>query len=297
MISEKKGILATKNGWTQALIWFCVMLLLTIVVMAIWTVLPINHQSTTALKWFQFFQTIATFFVPPFIIAYLCSQTPKAWLQLDISPKWWMLVGGIVIMIVALPGINLLADWNSRMSLPDCLKPLEELMRQQEEAAALLTERFLSGRGVEILVANVVLMALLPAMAEELTFRGVLQRLITNKHVAVWVVAFIFSAIHFQFFGFVPRMLLGVMFGYMLFWTGSLWIPITMHFVNNAVTVVAFWIIYNNNLNRDAIETIGTGDTLWLGITSLALTCVGIYCFWRLSRTMNNASSRTSSGS
>lgn len=308
----KKGILDGRNGWVKGLVWFGIMIGLTVLVMTVWTVLPIDHQATKALKWFQFVQTIMTFLLPPLLVAYLCSREPKDWLglklkaEIPVSLNIGIFIVAIVLMLVAIPGINLLAYWNSQMSLPDCLKSLEDLMRQQEEAAALLTERFLSGRGVEILVANVVLMALLPAMAEEMTFRGVLQRLIAKRgatggvlltarqHAAIWSVAIIFSAVHFQFFGFVPRMLLGALFGYALCWTGSLWVPITMHFVNNAATVVAFWIIYNNNLNRDVIETFGTGDTMWVGIVSLVLAGVGIYCFWRLSRTISKASSRIS---
>lgn len=289
-----QGKWKNSNGWSKGFLWLAIMLLLTLIVMAIWTVLPINHQATGALKWFQFVQTLATFFVPPLIVAWLCSDNPKRWLQIDTAPKWWMFVGAILVMIMALPGINLLADWNSRMSLPDWLKPLEDLMRQQEEVAQALTERFLQGKGIGMLLINVGLLALLPAAAEELTFRGMLQKLIPNKHVAIWVVAIIFSAIHFQFYGFVPRMLLGAMFGYMLVWTGSLWIPMTMHFVNNAVTVVAYWVIYNNNLNPNSVETFGTGETLWLGIVSLVLTGVGLYFCWRLSRTMSKASSRIS---
>lgn len=289
-----QGKWKNSNGWSKGFLWLAIMLLLTLIVMAIWTVLPINHQATGALKWFQFVQTLATFFVPPLIVAWLCSDNSKRWLQIDTAPKWWMFVGAILVMIMALPGINLLADWNSRMSLPDWLKSLEDLMRQQEEAAQALTERFLQGKGIGMLLINVGLLALLPAAAEELTFRGMLQKLIPNKHVAIWVVAIIFSAIHFQFYGFVPRMLLGAMFGYMLVWTGSLWIPMTMHFVNNAVTVVAYWVIYNNNLNPDSVETFGTGETLWLGIVSLVLTGVGLYFCWRLSRTMSKASSRIS---
>lgn len=289
-----QGKWKNSNGWSKGFLWLAIMLLLTLIVMAIWTVLPINHQAIGSLKWFQFVQTLATFFVPPLIVAWLCSDNPKRWLQIDTAPKWWMFVGAILVMIMALPGINLLADWNSRMSLPDWLKPLEDLMRQQEEAAQALTERFLQGKGIGMLLINVGLLALLPAAAEELTFRGMLQKLIPNKHVAIWVVAIFFSAIHFQFYGFVPRMLLGAMFGYMLVWTGSLWIPMTMHFVNNAVTVVAYWVIYNNNLNPNSVETFGTGETLWLGIVSLVLTGVGLYFCWRLSRTMSKASSRIS---
>ena len=195
-----KGCASNSPVWAKVIQWLGVVSLLTIVAMVGWSIVPCDHQSTTALKWFQFVQTIATFLIPPCIIAWLCSQKPKQWLQLDSKPAWWMVVSAIVIMVVALPGINLLADWNSRMSLPEWLKPLEELMRQQEDAAQRLTEQFLSGRGVELLVANIVLMAFLPAMAEELTFRGMLQKLIPNKHVAVWVVAILFSAIHFQFF-------------------------------------------------------------------------------------------------
>ena len=274
-----QGKWKNSNGWSKGFLWLAIMLLLTLIVMAIWTVLPINHQAIGSLKWFQFVQTLATFFVPPLIVAWLCSDNPKRWLQFDTAPKWWMFVGAILVMIMALPGINLLADWNSRMSLPDWLKPLEDLMRQQEEAAQALTERFLQGKGIGMLLINVGLLALLPAAAEELTFRGMLQKLIPNKHVAIWVVAIIFSAIHFQFYGFVPRMLLGAMFGYMLVWTGSLWIPMTMHFVNNAVTVVAYWVIYNNNLNPNSVETFGTGETLWLGIVSLVLTGVAAGVF------------------
>lgn len=312
VMEQRKGILESRSGWMKGFVWFGIMVGLTVLVMTIWTMLPIDHQATQALKWFQFVQTLATFFAPPLLVAYLCSREPKEWLGLKlnagtpVSLNIGIFIVAIVLMLVAIPGINLLAYWNSQMSLPDCLKPLEDLMRQQEEAAALLTERFLIGTGAEVLVANVVLMALLPAMSEEMTFRGVLQRLIAKRgatggvrltgrqHAAIWAVAIIFSAVHFQFFGFVPRMLLGALFGYALCWTGSLWIPITMHFVNNAATVVAFWIICNNNLNRDVIESFGTGETLWVGIVSLVLTGLGIYCFWRLSRTISKASSRIS---
>ncbi len=303
-----KGHLAYTSDWLKALLWFGIMIFLTLFVMALWTILPIDHQSTPSLKWFQFIQTCATFFIPPFLVAYLYSPQPVSWLQLDRIPQWSFWIAAMFIMLIALPAINLIADWNSRMSLPEVLKPLEELMRQQEEAAMALTERFLRGKGIEMLLINIGLMALLPAMAEELTFRGVLQRLAAGvesiggtkltkrQHISIWGIAIVFSAIHFQFFGFVPRMLLGALFGYMVAWTGSLWIPILMHFTNNAVTVIAYWIIYNNGLNPDTVESFGTGETLWLGIISCVITVAAVYLFWRRSRTISNASSRISGG-
>ena len=150
-------------------------------------------------------------------------------------------------------------------------------------------------------------MALLPAVAEELTFRGVLQRLIqtqTNEainregkrvHLAIWCTAILFSAIHMQFYGFLPRMLMGALFGYALVWTGSLWIPILMHFTNNAMAVILYFVSLRAGWDIEMMDAIGTNDTLWLGVVSMVITIVGIYAF-RRSTTMSNASSRISNG-
>ena len=291
------------------------MAFLTIVAMGIWALVPCNHASTSALKWFQFVQTVGTFLLPPLICAWLWSAEPLRWLGLSQESRVrsqeqkpqniYIYLFAVVLMIVAMPAVNLIADWNSKMVLPECMAGVEAWMKAQEEAAMALTERFLKGEGVGILLVNIGLMALLPACAEELTFRGVIQSLVAGRssldsrrtHIAVWVTAIIFSAIHLQFYGFVPRMLLGVLFGYALCWTGSLWVPIVMHFTNNCVTVVAYWVIYNKGINPETVESFGSGETAWVGWTSMALTAVGVYFFWRLSRQMSNASSRMSAGS
>jgi len=96
------------------------------------------------------------------------------------------------------------------------------------------------------MILNLFIIAILPAVGEEFFFRGVLQkiliRLFKSVHVAIWVTAFIFSAIHFQFFGFVPRFILGLIFGYLFFWSGTLWLPVISHFINNAVPVIMSYI-------------------------------------------------------
>ena len=134
-------------------------------------------------------------------------------------------------------------------------------------------------------------MALLPALAEELSFRGTLQQIIckgqsdqipsTKVHVAIWITAFIFSAIHMQFYGFVPRMLMGAMFGYIFVWTGSLWVPMTMHFVNNGLAVLAYYFFGQNS----SADTIGTGATWWVGVVSLIITSLGLLIFYRKTHT------------
>ena len=180
-------------------------------------------------------------------------------------------------------------------------------MKTAEENAALLTEQFLSVTTISGLIINILLMALLPAVSEELTFRGVLQRLFQAKgerretrdervpHTAIWCSAILFSAIHMQFYGFLPRMLMGALFGYMLVWTGSLWVPILMHFTNNSMAVILYFVALRADWDMDKVDAIGTNDTLWLGVVSLILTIIGIYIF-RRSTTMSNASSRMSNG-
>lgn len=292
---ENKG-----QGLVRAIQWFGMTALLTLIVLIGWVLVSGDKQTVAALKWFQFLQTTATFLLPPLVMAYIWSKQPMAWLKLDRKPSN-LVFAAVLLMVLAMPGINLLADWNSRLVLPAFLAPLEAWMQAQEQAAAALTERFLCVSGFGALLVNIGLMALLPALAEELTFRGVIQRLITGDapsmrrmHAAVWITAVLFSAIHMQFYGFVPRMLLGALFGYMLCWTGNLWVPIAMHFTNNCIAVIGYWIVYRKGINPDSVDAFGSGETAWLGWLSLVLTAAGVYACWRLSRTMSNASSRIS---
>ncbi len=273
-----------KNPFVQILLWLAIMAVLTLLAMGIWMLVG-DGQSTASLKWLQFAQTIATFFLPPVLCAYIWSDDhkPFTWLRLDTRPDGFLCLIAIGIMLCAIPAINLLADLNNRIIFPACMAGLEQQLRAMEEAASVLTERFLQADNLGGLLINIGLMALLPALSEELSFRGTLQQVITNhksqitNHVAVWLTAIIFSAIHMQFFGFIPRMLMGAMFGYIFLWSGSLWIPIIMHFTNNSLAVIAYYTFGQNS----SADTIGTGTTWWLGVLSLILTSLGLLIFYR----------------
>ena len=285
--------------------WLGCIFLLSIPAMGSIALFP-QPVTTEALKWVQLIQTAALFLLPPFLMAFLWTKQPLEWLKLKSETRGYGL-WAIFLMLMALPAINLVGYFNQQMSLPAFLEPLEQWMKTAEANAAHLTEQFLSVTTFDGLIINILLMALLPAVAEELTFRGVLQRLIqtqTNEainregkrvHIAIWCSAILFSAIHMQFYGFLPRMLMGALFGYALVWTGSLWIPILMHFTNNAMAVILYFLAIRSGWDMNKVDTIGTNDTLWLGVVSLVLTIIGIYAF-RRSTTMSNASSRISSG-
>ena len=285
--------------------WLGCIFLLSIPAMGSIALFP-QPVTTEALKWVQLIQTAALFLLPPFLMAFLWTKQPLEWLKLKSETRGYGL-WAIFLMLIALPAINLVGYFNQQMSLPAFLEPLEQWMKTAEANAAHLTEQFLSVTTFDGLIINILLMALLPAVAEELTFRGVLQRLIQTQtheainregkrvHLAIWCTAILFSAIHMQFYGFLPRMLMGALFGYALVWTGSLWIPILMHFTNNAMAVILYFLAIRSGWDMDKVDTIGTNDTLWLGVVSLVLTIIGIYAF-RRSTTMSNASSRISSG-
>ena len=252
-----------------------------------------GSQSTESLKWLQFMQTTATFLLPPILCAWLWDEEhkPFRWLKMDVPVQWQNILLAVVIMICAVPGINLLADLNSRVELPKSLEFIEQILKSQEEAAAALTERFLQADNIGGLLLNIGLMALLPAFSEELSFRGTLQQIIykdqngkeqsTKVHLAIWITAFIFSAIHMQFYGFVPRMLLGAMFGYVFVWSGSLWVPITMHFVNNGLAVLVYYLMGESENTKNIADTLGAGDTWYLGVFSILITSLGLLIFYR----------------
>ena len=271
-----KGKISNASILVRVLVWLGIMGVLTMVAFGVWFFLP-NRDGLVGMKWLQLLQSVATFLLPALAGAYLWSNTPMQWLHLNKKPSWQEASAAVVIMLLAIPGINLLSAWNQQMVLPEWMSGIEQWMRMQEDAAAQLTEQFLRVDTVGGLLVNIGLMALLPAVGEELTFRGVVQGMFTrNRHVAIWATAAIFSFVHMQFYGFLPRMLLGAMFGYMLWWTGSLWVPMLMHFVNNcAAVVVAYWAYNHLEEGRaEMLDTIGTEDTILLGVFSICIVLI-----------------------
>ena len=299
-----RGKMENSHVMAKIIVWLgCIFVMFSLTVLVIALITQGNPLSDiNTLKWIQLLQTITLFLLPSLMIAYLCAKAPFSWLQLDKKADWKMFLWAVGIMLVALPAINMLAQWNQHMVLPTWLSGVEEWMKAKETEAEWLTKQFMSVTTISGLLVNLLLMAVLPALSEEITFRGVLQRLLNfqlstfNSHLAIWLTAIIFSAIHMQFYGFVPRMLMGALFGYMLVWTGSLWVPMLMHFVNNGMAVLLYFMANRAHWDMDKVDAIGTGNTLWLGIVSLVLTVVGIYMF-RRSTTIRSASSRISSGS
>jgi len=248
-------------------------------------------MSTLSLLAIQALQTILLFILPPFIIARLRSRQPLHWLRLSINsnhslPFEGRAGVGSAIILTAIPLINCLVALNSRLTLPESMQGLEQLMltlEQRAEQVLLLFLTYADGAWW-VLLLNLLVLAVLPAIGEELMFRGVIQAHLfkkLNPHVAVWVTAFIFSFVHLQFYGFLPRLLLGALLGYALVWTGNLYCSMIMHATNNALSVLVFYLAtYVWHIPQDTIDALGTGDTWWLTLLCTPVMLLLIYLFY-----------------
>jgi membrane protease YdiL (CAAX protease family) len=256
---------------------FFILMLITLLVISL--LFQNDLTEIGNLKIAQLIQSVGLFVIPPLIMAYLWSSKPLSYLQLNRLPNTKSTLYAIVIMLIAIPFINLLAQLNQEISLPAFMATIEAQMKAAELQIAELTEKMLYVKSLDALAFNILLIAIMPAIGEELFFRGIIQKILSerrNIHLAIWISAFIFSAIHLQFYGFFPRLLLGAFLGYLLFWSGNLWLPIIAHFTNNAVAVVFYYLKFNGVQIFD-FETIGSGNTWWLGVISGILVIIGVY--------------------
>ena len=237
-------------------------------------------------------QNVLMFIMPVLVLARLVGKLEhrrvRSLLWLDSPVKWRAVALVLLVYVVALPAMNYIVDWNQNLHLPSSLSGVEKLLRQMEEAAGDITSAMLSTGSPLMLVILLLTVGLLTAIGEESFFRagvlGIMSDGKVNRHVAVWVSAIVFSAIHFQFFGFVPRMLMGAWFGYLLLWSRSLWIPIIAHTLNNSMVVLFTYLDNNGIITHNYLDNLGVaqpGAIPWAAIVSVMLTVVVIFIFMR----------------
>ncbi len=239
----------------------------------------------------QLFSVIVLFVVPAFIYAYVFS--PEKISILKLRPTQWVYVGLVfAAFVAALPAIGVMAKWNSAITFPEPLKGLELLLKNAEKNAENITLAFLQMDNVFDLLINLIVIALAAAVSEEIFFRGVIQthllKITKNIHVSVWIASILFSALHGQFFGFFPRMFLGAMLGYFFVYSGSLWIPMIGHFLNNGIQVVITYFMLQTHTIQEVKDMNVGGDLIWLGVLS-ALVTIALMYFLQMISTKNKS--------
>lgn len=232
----------------------------------------------------QGLSSIMMFVVPP-IVYYFLTRKENQMQALgfrNLTPPQWLIFIGAALMIVSIPFTATLTIWNENMTLGGAFSRLEEWMKDMEETAKVFTEDLLNVDTFGGMLLNLVIIALIPAIGEEMTFRGVLQQSLTRKmnpHIAILLSSAIFSFIHFQFYGFLPRMFLGMLLGYMFYITNSLWTSILMHFVNNGASVVIYY--FGNKGIIEDVEHFGETQNIWIITASAIITIALIVWSWK----------------
>ncbi|MEI6455450.1 MAG: CPBP family intramembrane glutamic endopeptidase [bacterium] len=246
-----------------------------------------NPQAISLLKYLQIVQSIGLFIIPPLLAGFFFERNTLKYLRIDKPSRPIIYLFTIAIMFAALPIVNWMVAVNEGMKLPQFLEGMENWMKSTEEEAARLTEAFMNVKTTGGFLVNLLMIAVLPAIGEEFLFRGLLQRLFAewtkNIHIAIFLGALLFGAMHMQFYGIFPRMMLGVLFGYLFYWTGSIWIPVFAHFINNASAVIVAFLA-NRGAISSGYEDFGSTNNIFLIIGSALITGMILLIIYRIEK-------------
>lgn len=220
-------------------------------------------ESIVILKFLQLLNTLGLFVVPGILFSLIFIKQPIQELKVGHKLSSVNIFLVFILMYSLLPAMNWLVEWNQNLDLPEAFSSLENWLKSKEENAMELTHAFLKMENTSDLWVNLVLIAVLPAIGEELIFRGLVQKIInknlSSPHLGIWISAILFSALHMQFYGFFPRMFLGAFFGYLYVWGKSLWYPILAHFINNATAVLIAYKLGIEGMEKQ-FDTLGASD-------------------------------------
>jgi len=229
------------------------------------------------LRIIQVLNQVVGFMMPAVVYAILVKEKPFNFLGFNKMPAWSLL--GIVAMFTIIPFLGTVTDWNDSIVFPESMRAIEEQMRATQQKSEEIIEMFISQGS---LFSSLLIIAALAAVSEELLFRSVLQkglmRLFKNVHVAIIVTAFVFSAFHMDFFGFLPRFILGLMLGYMFWMTGSIFPSMLMHFVNNATIVMLHYLNTRGFIDIDVDHFCSTDNVLVIILSLIMTVAIFIIC-------------------
>lgn len=249
--------------------------------------IPKFIQQVTQLPngWYVFISVQAishlfSYLIPALVFWYLFEH--GRWTDFQTKPlrsvsRLWI---GLLSVIAILPFNDLLIEWNQHLELPNLLSNIEQWMRRKEQESELLTNQLVAFSSLSQLFIAILVIGFIASIGEEIFFRGIIQRKLiewtANAHIGIWLAAILFSAAHFQFYGFFPRLLLGVLFGYLYLWSGNIWVAVLAHFINNSLIVITTYIqqqpAYSNLGPR-----IDTTTWVWVLFSAIGATILLFY--------------------
>jgi uncharacterized protein len=248
----------------------------------------LQNADVFIIRYFQICQTFGLFIIPAFLMNYILFRGNERFIAEGENNRLLVYLLIFLMMILSIPIVSKMIEWNNSVKLPSGLSGFESLLRQLEDERNELTVRMLDGKRIQDFFFNLFMVAVLPALGEEFIFRGFLQQILTkwwkNMHIAIFISAFLFSAIHLQFYGFFPRLLLGLFFGYLLFWSRNIWWSVWAHFVNNAVAVTLLFMSNSGQVSVPEILKEEHHVNSWEFIISLSITILLVSLTFFISR-------------
>ena len=213
--------------------------------------------TPAVLKYVQLILATFVFIVPANAYSHLFSDNTFVFFEFK-KPNLVFLFFAALLWLFTLPIISFLADINNKIAFPTSFAGLENSFRLAEARAENATRFLLNITSLSGLMVNLLVIAVVAAIAEELIFRGIIQKLLfeqsKNIHLAIWLTALVFSLFHLQFFAIIPRIVLGAALGYTFYWSKSIWVPIFFHFINNASIVLASYLFQKKLIATDPNE-------------------------------------------
>ena len=243
-------------------------------------------DPVTAIRISQSLVTIGTFLVPALLFAYCYNRQWFDYNAANRSPKQSMINIVLILSVTLLPVVGALSAFNQHIMPQE--GGVAEFMRDLEEAANHILELVTSQRSSWDLVANMLVFAVLAGVCEEFFFQGALQPLMMNwtknPHIGILLTALIFSALHFQFYGFIPRFLLGVYLGYLFYWSRSLWLPILAHVLHNALSLMVDFTFQGRGIDTDNLQFTDVRGSLPTAAACALISAMAIVYLWRIYR-------------
>jgi len=231
-----------------------------------------SAKQVNYFKYLQAFQHLSMFLLPALAIAYFMKGDAWSYLGLKNKPRMTSALLSIIFIVFIIP-LNTYLSWlNADLDLPSWLGGLEKWISEKELQSEKLTMILINASGPGALLINILIIALIPALGEEFLYRGVLQKIFTkwlgSGTLAVLLTAFLFSASHLQFYGFLPRFVLGLGFGYIYLWSGNIWLPVLAHFVNNLLPVILSYFMGWDTVSSK-LDNFAAGDLLMAAIPAV----------------------------
>ncbi|MBO4530797.1 MAG: CPBP family intramembrane metalloprotease [Paludibacteraceae bacterium] len=267
-----KGMFAQSSGAVKFIIAVSVFFLCSFIFSELGLLfMKFISDKIIAMEVFQLMAALGGFVFSALAISYLISPKPFEYLSIKKTNGYFFIMS-VICIVVAIPFINFTTILNENLTLPDWMSAIEKCIKELEKQQSDIANSFLEKQSFSMYLFNLFVIALIPAVGEELLFRGLIQKALyhrtKNVHIAIWCTGILFSAIHLQFYGFFPRMFMGVLFGYFVAWSGSLWVSMACHFMNNALIITSKYLY--PTAEETFIESFGSRDII-LAIVSFIL--------------------------